>query len=178
MEKWLSIKEVDEQTAIPHQTIRRYIDRHGHHLKLKRQHNRMFIHEDSLEHLQTIRSWYAKNYNSDQVDELLVNQGVPMTIEYDENDSESVSINFPEVLSSLTKGMNEQREFNEQLLEHLSKQDGYMRKQNEKIQAQQKLLDENLAKRDEQLLEVIREIQETREQVAASREKKWWKFWE
>src|SRR5699024_2553010 len=111
------------------------------------------------------------------VDTLLVNNGIPMTIEHGEKDHENVSINFTKALSSLVKGMSEQREFNEKLLHHLSKQDEYMRKQDEKLKQQQKLLDESLAKRDEQLITVMREIQQTKQQIASTSEKKWWEFW-
>lgn len=177
MDNWYTIKETEEHTKIPHQTIRRYIDRHGYHLKLKRKHKSILLHETSIETLQKIRLWYSENNTADQVDELLVNDGVPMTIEYDEKDHENVSINFPKVLSSLEKTMSEQREFNEHLLHHLSKQDEYMRKQDEKIQHQQQLIDDSLAKRDEQLIAVMREIQQTKQLIAASKEKKWWEFW-
>lgn len=176
MENWLSIKEVEEQTDIPHQTIRRYLDRHGYHLKLKKKHKSILVHKTSIETIQKIRSWYSDNKNAEQVDELLVNNGIPMTIEYNDT-HENVSINFPEVLSSLRKSMSEQQEFNENLLRYLNEKDEQIRKQGELIKHQQKLLEENLAKRDEQLLTVIREIQETKQQIAASTNKRWWQFW-
>jgi|SRR5690625_1239634 len=177
MEGWTTIKDAENRTKIPHQTIRRYLDRHGHHLRLRKRHHRIHIHKNSIELLEKIRSWYSEHKNADQVDELLLNDGIPMTIDHDEKDHGNVSINFPEVLTSLTKRIDEQQEFNEQLLLHLNKQDEHMRKQNEKLQSQQELLDKSLAKRDEQLVTVIREIQETKQQLAATPEKKWWKFW-
>ncbi|MGK3946040.1 DUF3967 domain-containing protein [Streptomyces caeruleatus] len=32
-------------------------------------------------------------------------------------------------------------------------------------------------KRDENLLSLIREVQDTKKMIAASQEKKWWEFW-
>ena len=176
MQKWYSIKVAANETGIPHQTIRRYIDRHGHHLKLKKQHKNISIAHESIDTLDKIRSWYGDNHNADQVDELLANNGIPMTIDYD-HEGKQVNVNFPEAVISLQKGLDGQKKFNEKLLLHLQKQDEYMRKQDAQIKEQQRLIEEKILLRDEQLMSVLRDLQETKTQLAASSENKWWKFW-
>ncbi|PFL06277.1 hypothetical protein COJ07_31310 [Bacillus cereus] len=51
-----------------------------------------------------------------------------------------------------------------------------------KLDEQQRYIDEKLEKRDYQLMEAIRDMQEEKrvllETAAASRDKKWYKFWE
>lgn len=57
----------------------------------------------------------------------------------------------------------EQQAFNETLLEQLKKQQEY--------------IESSIKSRDEQLVKVIREMQETRAQLSSAKEKKWWEFW-
>ena len=44
-------------------------------------------------------------------------------------------------------------------------------------QEQQEYINSKLEERDQQLMESIREIQEAKNQLAATQQKKWWKFW-
>lgn len=44
-------------------------------------------------------------------------------------------------------------------------------------QEQREYINIKLEQRDRKLLESIREIQETKEQIAATQQKKWWIFW-
>ncbi|WP_347553257.1 DUF3967 domain-containing protein (plasmid) [Pseudalkalibacillus hwajinpoensis] len=79
-----------------------------------------------------------------------------------------------EALSELKKAMDEQKEFNQQLLEELDKRDRY--------------ITERLDQRDEQLMKVMNESLEAK-QIAAEGEpvneesesekpkKPWWKLW-
>lgn len=59
--------------------------------------------------------------------------------------------------------MKRQEDFNRELLKRLDRQEQY--------------IENNLKKRDEQLLTSIREIQETKLLVAANQRGKWWQFW-
>jgi len=44
-------------------------------------------------------------------------------------------------------------------------------------QEQQEYINSKLEERDQQLMESIREIQEAKNQLAATQQKKWWQFW-
>ena len=61
--------------------------------------------------------------------------------------------------NSLTIFMKSQHEFNQKLVEQL-----------ERIEQRQ-------IERDQQLMKAIRETQEVKKQLAATTQKKWWKFW-
>ena len=44
-------------------------------------------------------------------------------------------------------------------------------------QEQQEYINSKLEERDQQIMESIREIQEVKNQLAATKQEKWWKFW-
>ncbi|WP_423492455.1 DUF3967 domain-containing protein [Lysinibacillus agricola] len=44
-------------------------------------------------------------------------------------------------------------------------------------QEQREYINTKLEERDRKLLESIRDIQETKKQIAATQQKKWWIFW-
>lgn len=180
-ENWLTFAQLEEKTKIPHQTIRRYFERHGHHLKTKKQHRSILIHEDGLETLLTIREMYEKNYNVQRIETELSNHGFLTTVII-EDDGEK--INALEVLESLQKS-------NVQLHEKMEKQAEQMKKQEEfnsllinQLKKQQEYIESTLKKRDEILinslketLETKKEVKEAERQVSTSeevKEKSWW----
>lgn len=127
-ERWLTVSDLAEQFGIPHPTIRRYLDRHGHRLHTKKHHKSYLISEESIPLLVRIREGYADGMNSDQVETLLASSGAPTIItvsDMDDQNHERMSVNNMEVLSGLEK-VNErfdrQDEFNRQLIEALEQQ--------------------------------------------------------
>ncbi|GIO25348.1 DUF3967 domain-containing protein [Oceanobacillus sp. J11TS1] len=172
MEKeWFTVAEMEKETNIPHQTIRRYIKVHGHHLHLKKQHKSFFINYSSIDVILKIRKMYSDGKTSESVDEILANSNIPMTIDL-EKDNEQVSIHVPNMLQELNNNivamnhkMVKQEEFNAELLEQVRKQ--------------QKYIDERLSKRDEALIKAMNEVMDTKRQLAATEQnkKKWWQFW-
>ncbi|MFB7099675.1 DUF3967 domain-containing protein [Streptomyces virginiae] len=169
--KWFTISEADKETGIPHQTLRRYLNNHVHHLIIKKKHKSYLIAEESLQILLKIRELYSEGKTIEDVENALTEQGIPMNITVNDDENE-VSINIGETLIHLQKDMREQKEFNEKLLEVLQAQ-------NEQIKKHQEYIEQKLEVRDQKLLESLKESMEVRKQIAASKEqtKKWWKFW-
>ncbi|MFS0882079.1 DUF3967 domain-containing protein [Metabacillus niabensis] len=77
------------------------------------------------------------------------------------------------------------REQGNEILERLEKQEQFNKSLLEQLEKQQKYIEESIIKRDQQLLESIREVQETKKLIAAAAEtvekeneqknnKKWW----
>jgi hypothetical protein len=175
---WLTVAEMEKETNIPHQTIRRYIKAHGHHLILKKKHKSYSISNKSIKVILQIRNMYSDGKTSEQVDEQLANSGIPMTISI-EKDHEQVNINFPDTLLEIKNNM-------EKLQDRLEAQDDFNRllidklaEQQEQIEKQQNYILEKLAKRDEALLHSMREILEAKKLIAAAEQpkNKWWLFW-
>ena len=62
----------------------------------------------------------------------------------------------------------------EEELKEIKSQNELLQKQNEQLQTN---VEANSSKRDEKLVSLMREVQETRKMIATAKEKKWWKFW-
>lgn len=161
-EKWLSVVEVENRTSIPDATIRRYIRAHGHHMQIKKRGKSYLIASESLSIIKKIRELYDQGKQSGSVEETLSQMNVPVTITVTDRDGD-VTVNASEVLVQLQKDMNEQKKFNQSLLETLHEQQEYIHTK--------------LEERDQKLMEAIREIQETKNEIASSKERKWWQFW-
>lgn len=171
MSKWHTVSEIENKTGIPHQTIRRYMKNHSHHLIMKKEHKSYLISDESIKVLVQIRDWYSEGMKTDQVDEALVTSGIRMSIDVHDND-EQVSINMAKTLQDLRnsmrtveKQMNEQMNFNKALVEKLKNQD-------EQLKDQQQYIERSLNKRDEILMQSLREMQETKKLIASTQEEK------
>lgn len=46
-----------------------------------------------------------------------------------------------------------------------------------RLEEQQQMLQERDAKREDQLMRVLREVQESKQLIATTKEKRWWEFW-
>lgn len=161
--EWLSVLEVEKATSIPDATIRRYIRNHGHHLNVKKKGKSYIVSNKSLPIILKIREFYGDGKGTEQVEEMLVNMGVPTVITM----TDDVTVNTGEVLRDMEKAMNaihekleKQEAFNEQLLEALKKQQEY--------------IDTRLEERDKNLMIALKESLETKKLIAASQEKSWW----
>lgn len=181
--EYFTVAEIEKETKIPHQTIRRYMKIHGHYLVMKKSHKSFLIHQNSINTLNRIRSLYSEGKNSKEVDDFLSNNGFALHLD-NENihgpNHEHVKNDVPDMLLELKQGMvilhekmNEQENFNRLLLEKVIEQ-------NEKIEFQQKYIDERLIKRDEVLLSSLREVMDQKRinsPVQQEEKKKWFNLW-
>ncbi|MEH7023633.1 MerR family transcriptional regulator [Priestia megaterium] len=177
MSKWYMISELEDKTGIPHQTIRRYMERHPQHLTIRKRHKSYLVLESSIEIIEQIRNLYSKGMNAEQVDEELNASGLP--IEYIINDEKSV-ITMGTAFEALQEGIRELHEKHE-------KQEKFNKKLIEKLQQQEEYIKNNVQKRDQQLISSIREqqeikqllieVKETQKQIAAANDEKAKKGW-
>jgi len=127
-EQWLKVSDLAGQLEIPQPTIRRYMDRHGHHLHTKKQHKSYLISSASIPTLARIRDEYSKGLNGEQVEEVLLGQPSTITTVSDTSvhKDDRVSDNLAKALSELEKSMidrfNNQEQFNQHLLELLQRE--------------------------------------------------------
>ncbi|MBS4218710.1 DUF3967 domain-containing protein [Bacillus sp. FJAT-49711] len=152
-DKWLYVTDVEKQTGIPSATIRRYIRNHGHHLQLKKRGKIYLVASESLSFIKNIRDLYDQGKRLEDIEDALRSMNIPMT-----HDEREMTVNASEVLVQLQKDMEEQKKFNQSLLET--------------IQKQQEYINTKLEERDQKLLQSIREIQEAKREIAVSHEKK------
>jgi uncharacterized protein (UPF0210 family) len=179
--KWFTVSEIEEKTNIPHQTIRRYIKAHGHHMNLKKKHKSYLVNDESIKIITDIRQMYSDGMNSEQVDNQLINRGIPMNLRV-EDTHEHVNINVPETLLDMKKSMellhekmSEQEKINKMLVQKISEQDEILKKQHE-------YLENEISNRDAALVSSIKEILESKKAIAAAadlpkKSRKWYQFW-
>jgi len=157
-EKWLTVSELKERLGIPQPTIRRYIERHGHHLHIRKHHKSYLIAERSLDDLVRIREAYLQGMNADQVEDELVAANAPTII-----DVIAVSDTSPVALSSLQSAMIErferQEDFNRALIEAMQRE----REENQR----QRELDHQQIKR------LMEELTNARAEAASTNESIW-----
>lgn len=160
--KWLTVLDVEKQINIPNATIRRYIRNHGHHLNIKKKGKSYFIDSESIPIMLDIRKLYDDGMTLEQVEEALIDTGMPVTITVTADDKQ-VTVNVAEALQDMQKAMNEQTKVIQSLVEQ--------------IQKQQEYIDNKLEERDQRLIADIKENEETKTQVAVANqveEKKGW----
>ncbi|RDZ05534.1 hypothetical protein C3744_29470 [Priestia megaterium] len=167
--EWLTVLAIEKQTGIPNATIRRYIRNHGHHLNIRKKGKTYFIADESMNVMERIRALYDEGKTLEQVEEALIKAGTPMTVTVIEDD-ERMDVNVGEALVSLDERMDEQNKIIQSLVEQ-------MQKQQEALQKQQDFITNTLEERDKRLLEVIRETQETKKQIAAANNEEPKKGW-
>lgn len=73
--------------------------------------------------------------------------------------------------------LENQERFNAQLIERLSTQEDFNKRLLEQLEKQQQYIDDKMTKRDDELMRLVRETQETKQMLAAASEKKWYEFW-
>lgn len=155
--QWFSVVEVESQTGIPNQTIRRYINNHGVYLNPKKRGKGYFLSEESVKVIQEIRKLYDEGMTAQLVNDTLQERNIPMVITVSEGE-QTMNIQVGEALSSMKKSIDEQNEVIRSLAEQMKKQQEY--------------IDERLEQRDQRLIAAIRESQEVRREIAAEKEKK------
>lgn len=93
-----------------------------------------------------------------------------LIVEDDEDDDETPFIaTMFENVNKVTIALEEQKQFNEQLSVRLDQQEAFNRELLEKLEQQQRFIDERMEQRDKMLMESIREAQEFRKELAASK---------
>lgn len=150
--KWFSVLDIEKQTGIPNQTIRRYINNHGIYLNPKKRGKGYYLTEESIKVIQKIRKLYDEGMTAQLVNDTLQERNIPMTIVVNEGEEKS-SIQINEVLQEFKKSMDEQNEVIRSLVEQIKKQQEY--------------IDNKLEERDLRLIESTKEIQEAKKQIAA-----------
>ncbi|MCG2990921.1 DUF3967 domain-containing protein, partial [Escherichia coli] len=90
--------------------------------------------------------------------------------EQKENNQLSVLMDKLEYIEEISDRLNSM----EKELKDIKTQNKTLQDQNEELKTN---VETSSNKRDENLLSLIREVQDTKKMIAAAQEKKWWEFW-
>ncbi|MED3651874.1 DUF3967 domain-containing protein [Heyndrickxia sporothermodurans] len=171
-EKAFSTKEVSLTLGIGDSTLRKWclsLEKNGYNFIKNDREQRLFIESDLviLKHFQVLVKDHNMSLESasmvvvDRFGKGAFDNGTGVVLKEDEDNKRSISRSISEyekLIDKMVKHIEVQEEFNRELLERLDKQ--------------QKYIEDSLKKRDETLLLSLKEVQETKKLIAASNQKR------
>lgn len=160
--KWLSVTQLSQVVKTPETTVRRYLNNFQEYFRSEKRGRGKKYHPESVEALQRISLLYSEDYETTEIKEILSNE-FAFTVDSDSNHESAIQPPGLNIGEEFKEFKQQQEQFNKQLLKQLKDQQDYINK--------------SIERRDRELLQAIREIQETKKQIATTKEKKWWKFW-
>src|SRR5690625_440596 len=159
MDKWLSISQLSEVTGIPETTVRRYANKFDKYFRYEHRGRGKKYHPDSIEIIKRIAFLFSEDYEFIDIDSILSKEFSFII----KNEETTIQPRVKSLYKQFDEFNKEQEEFNNKLLK--------------KIQEQQDYIQNYIDRRDEEYLNVLNQLQESKKQLAATKEKKWWQFW-
>jgi hypothetical protein len=167
--KWSTVTEIEQKHGVPAPSTRRYLQRHGHKLNIKKRGKSYLIDHESIEVLIKIRDLYSDGKSEKEIDDILSNMGVPTTITIEEEGKE-IEVPTDKVLMDIRNELQDVQEFNRELLDRSDRQEEFNRQLLERLDQQQAYIDKRLDERDERLMIALRNSLETQKMIAATQE--------
>lgn len=162
MEQTYFGSEVASTLKIGSSTLRKYslaLEEQGYTFDRGVNNSRVFYQKDVAMIQRIMNAMNKKN--------ITLEQAIKLAISSVQEDTVATAVMAEQVESSKDIAMSERLERLEKINLELVK----------RLEEQQRILQERDAKRDEQLITVLREVQESKQLIAATKDKKWWEFW-
>lgn len=180
---WLSAEEVAKEIKVSAMTIKRNCQTYSSFLKFQQgEKNKYLIHQECIPVFQFIAKMRNKrNLQTKQIIELLSKEGFS---EYIDIEPIQTTKQQPEQIQ-VEQGFVDVQEFDrivaervsEQLKKHEKNLKEWLTEQQKQQQEFQRIVLQKIDERDQNLISMIRETQETKKLIAATQQKKWWQFW-
>ncbi|WP_144518856.1 DUF3967 domain-containing protein [Bacillus thuringiensis] len=180
---WLSAEEVAKEIKVSAMTIKRNCQTYSSFLKFQQgEKNKYLIHQECIPIFQFIAKMRNKrNLQTKQIIKLLSKEGFS---EYIDIEPIQTTKQQPEQIQ-VGQGFVDVQEFDrivaervsEQLKKHEENLKKWLTEQQKQQQDFQKMMVQKMNERDQNLMAMIRETQETKKLIAATQQKKWWQFW-
>lgn len=155
---YLTISEICKETDVSNSSCRRYLSEFDGFFSVKGGGRVKKYEEQAVNVIMRIKHLYDEGKDKDEIYNVLVNE-FPLVIDGEEEQSnnESVpSLATSDDIAEIKGSLNEQKEFNAELLKRLDQQQQY--------------IDKRLEERDQLLMESINKSLETQKQIASTRE--------
>ncbi|HDR3891054.1 TPA: DUF3967 domain-containing protein [Bacillus cereus] len=180
---WLSAEEVAKEIKVSAMTIKRNCQTYGSFLKFQQgEKNKYLIHRECIPVFQFIAKMRNKrNLQTKQIIELLSKERFPEYIDIEpiqttEQQTEQTQVGQGVVaIQELDRIVTER--VSEQLKKHEKSLKEWLTEQQKQQQEFQRIVLQKIDERDQNLMSMIRETQETKKLIAATQQKKWWQFW-
>ncbi|MGG0369535.1 DUF3967 domain-containing protein [Priestia endophytica] len=162
MERTYFGSEVASTLKIGSSTLRKYslaLEEQGYTFDRGMNNSRIFYQKDVAMVQRIMNAMNKKNITLEQAINLAISsvpEDIVATAVMDKQTESSIDVAMLERLERLEK-------INFELVKRLEEQ--------------QRMLQERDTKRDEYLITVLREVQESKQLIAATKDKKWWEFW-
>lgn len=180
---WLSAEEVAKEIKVSAMTIKRNCQTYSNFLKVQQgEKNKYLIHRECIPVFQFIAKMRNKrNLQTKQIIGLLSKEGFPEYIDIEpiqttEQQTEQTQVGQGIVAVQELDRIVAER-VSEQLKKHEESLKEWLTEQHRQQQDFQKALVQRMDERDQNLMAMIRETQETKKLIAATQQKKWWQFW-
>lgn len=175
MRNYLTIAEISEQVGIPNSTCRRYLTSFETFFIVKGGSRLKKYEQQAVDVLKRIKQLYEDGQDTNEIHSVLVNE-FPLVINGDEqqegtNKQQTAvsTLATSEDITEIKTALEQQRQFSEQ-------QQEFNKMLLQKLNEQNEYIKESLERRDQQLLESIRQLQEQKQQaqleVATSQHKR------
>ncbi|MGO0658955.1 DUF3967 domain-containing protein [Bacillus mycoides] len=180
---WLSAEEVAKEIKVSAMTIKRNCQTYDSFLKFQQgEKNKYLIHRECIPVFQFIAKMRNKrNLQTKQIIELLSKERFPEYIDIEpiqttEQQTEQTRVRQGVIaVQELDRIVTER--VSEQLKKHEESLKEWLIEQQKQQQDFQKAVIQRIDERDQSLMTMIRETQETKKLIAATQQKKWWQFW-
>lgn len=173
--EWMTVSEMSEKINIPVESLRRYIRSHNVHLKVKKVSKKYYLHDDCVTVIKQIRTLYNEGKNVEEVEENLSASGVTMTLTVKNDDDDRMTVHVADELKAIRKQLDEQKEFNKMLLEQLDKRDQQLFKlfeESQKLKIESVSTEERLESMNQTLLQKLDEQQKSIEESIERRDRR------
>ncbi|PFM64765.1 DNA-binding protein [Bacillus cereus] len=180
---WLSAEEVAKEIKVSAMTIKRNCQTYSNFLKFQQgEKNKYLIHQECIPVFQFITKMRNKrNLQTKQIIELLSKEGFPKYIDIEPIQTTKQQPEQIQVEQGIVAIQELDRIVAERVSEQLKKHEENLKKwlteQQKQQQDFQKAVIQRMDERDQNLMTMIRETQETKKLIAATQQKKWWQFW-
>ena len=189
--RWLSAEEIAQQVKVSPMTIKRNCQTYKDFVNVKHgEKNKYLIDEDCVPVFLFIAKMRNKrNLQSGQIIELLEKEGFSRFIDTDIIETSKQESEQPQLYQGFVPVQEVEKLVSDKVAEQIQRHEESLKKwfieQQKQQQEFQQLLVKKLEDRDQKLLQAVREIQESRKEIAASVQqeediqlkKKWWQFW-
>lgn len=163
MNEWYTVPQASEKTAVPGETVRRYVRQYGDFLQLRRGEKRSYlIHESSLDVIRKIRYLLEQGNQREQIENIL-QQTEAITIQTNDESMNEYFMSLPQLQRETAKRMEGMAEQMQRQSEQIQKQNELIEKLTDRLDKQQDYISSSIEKRDQKLTQIMDDMANQKE---------------
>ncbi|MEK4504349.1 MerR family transcriptional regulator [Bacillus sp. FSL R12-0069] len=167
-------KDIIEKVGIAKSTVSDWIEDFKIYIPTVKRNTVTYYRPETLNVLLDIKKLRDQNYSKDQIHEILNDKGYPINVE--KIKEEKNDLMFQDIQNDYLKYM----ELFGIALGQISDQDGRLKRYEHEVYGMKLIQDgqkERIEQQEETIIKLKDELEQIKQMVAVSNEKKWWQFW-